>query len=433
MIDAVMMLLLLAVPGLPLLLTIPAMRRRLSRPLHIALVPAIVLVFVPGDFAFELPWMLLGSAGVGLDTVSRWWLVMSVIIWAVSAASLRPSTGAENDQRLTALLLLTLAGQLGTIVATNLVIFFTFMTLMGYSFAGLLLVDDDGRARRAGRWYLVLLIVADIILFEALLMAGGLTDDLGFATVAPLITESPSPAFYYWMVIIGFALKAGFWPLHQWQPLAYGSSCPRVMLLLWLVPVAISLLGLLRWMPPGTINDPVIGTLLLASGAGGILYAVTGGLRQPRWQRAPIYPATLATGVAVMCLGIGLVDPALWNQYGTLSPAIVATIGLGLMIIARFCSADPSMAAGDEGLVDGRPLWAETWAEAIVSWVQRVGFDTLPALRDSWITTWYKALQAVRWQRLMNTDDSLFQRWPVAITFCLTLGLLSVVLLLLNQ
>lgn len=433
MIDAVMMLLLLAVPGLPLLLTIPAVRHRLNRPILIALIPATVLLFIPGEFAIELPWVLLGSAGVGLDTVSRWWLLMSVITWAVSAGFLRPSTGAETDPRLTALLLLTLAGQLGTVIATNLVIFFTFMTLMGYSFAGLLLIDDDDRAHRAGHWYLVLLIVADIILFEALLMAGGLTDDLGFATVAPVITESPSPAFYYWMVIIGFALKAGFWPLQQWQRLAYGSSRPGVGLLMWSVPVATSLLGLMRWLPPGTINDPVIGALLLASGAGGILYAVTGGLRQTRWQRAPFYPATLATGVAVMSLGIGLVDPALWDQYGALVPAMVATIGLGLMIIARFCSADPSTATADAGLADGRPLWAETWAEAIVSWIRRIGFDTLPPLRDSWITTWHKILQAVRWQRLMNTGDTVFQRWPVAITFCLTLGLLSVVLLLLNK
>jgi formate hydrogenlyase subunit 3/multisubunit Na+/H+ antiporter MnhD subunit len=304
---------------------------------------------------------------------------------------------------------------------------------MGYSFAGLLLVDDDERARRAGRWYLVLLIVADLILFEALLIAGDLTDDLGFATVAGITAPSPSSTFYLWMVITGFTLKAGFWPLHQWLPLAYRSAPPAVALLLWLVPVATGLLGLLRWIPLGTVNDPVLGKLLLATGAGGVVYALAGGLRQPRWQRFPLYLAMLATGATVMGLGIGLVDPATWHRYGALTPVIITTIGLGLMIITRFCRTASLTAAADTGSSDDRPLWAESWAEATVCWGQRTGFDTLPAWRASWVKKWHKVLQVTGWHRLMDTDDAVFQRWPVAITLCLLLGILSVVLLLLVE
>jgi formate hydrogenlyase subunit 3/multisubunit Na+/H+ antiporter MnhD subunit len=60
---------------------------------------------------------------MGMDTVSRWWLFMSVVIWTVSAGFLKTTAAPNADTRLTALFLLTLAGQLGAIVATNLVIF----------------------------------------------------------------------------------------------------------------------------------------------------------------------------------------------------------------------------------------------------------------------------------------------------------------------
>ncbi len=431
----VMTLLLLAVPGLPLLLAIPALNRRLLWPLHIALLPTIVLLFLPGDFSIELPWVLLGSAGMGIDTVSRWWLLMSITIWIASATFLHKSIESGTDNRLTALFLLTLAGQLGAIVATNLVSFFAFTTLMGYAFVGLLFVDGDDRARRAGRLYLVLLIVADIILFEALLIAGGLTNDLGFAAVSRVIAQSPSSVFYLSMVIAGFALKAGFWPLHLWLPLAYGSARPAVAFLLWVVPVATGLLGMVRWIPLGVIAEPTLGTLLLGSGAAGIFYALLFGLMRAQWKQAPLYVAILATGVFAMGLGIGMVDPAIWNQYGGDSaPVFVAAVGLGFaIIIAGLAWLERKKGSpSDSSVADGTVPWFEYWPQAIIRWGRRTGFDTLPGLRESWLARWGGLLQTGRWQKVFDAGEYFIQRWAFAVTLSLLLGMLSVVLLLLD-
>lgn len=433
--DWMIILLLLSAPGLPLLLAIPALHCRLRWPVPIALSPAIGLLFVPGDFAIELPWVLLGSAGMGIDTLSRWWLLMSVTIWAVSATFLHRATEPVADNRLTTLFLLTLAGQLGTVLATNLVSFFAYMTLMGYAFVGLLLIDGNDKARSAGRCYLVLLIIADIALFEALLIAGGLTDDLGFATVARVISQSPSSTFYLSMVVTGFALKAGFWPLQVWLPLAFSPSRPAVALLLWIVPVATGLLGMVRWIPLGAIVAPMLGTLLLGIGAAGIFYALLFGLMRAQWKQLPLYVVILATGVFAMGLGIGMVDPAIWNQYGDDSaPVFVTAVGLGFaVIIAGLAWVERKNGSPSElTAVAGTVAWFEYWPQAVIRWAGRTGFNTLPGLRAAWLAKWARLLQTDRWQKVFDAGEYFIQHWPFAVTLSLLLGMLSVVLLLLD-
>ncbi|MEO6423502.1 MAG: proton-conducting transporter membrane subunit, partial [Candidatus Nitrotoga sp.] len=408
MIDIAIKFLLLSVPGLPLLLAIPALRCRLPWPAHVALLPAIVLLFIPGSLYIDLPWIFWGSFGMGIDTGSRWWLAMSVLIWVVSAAFLNTPGGHGACNRLTSLFLITLAGQMGAILATDMVSFFTFMTLMGYAFFGLLVVDGDEQARRAGRIYLVFLILADIALFEALLIAAASTDDLRFAAVAHAITLSPSPALYLSMVIAGLALKAGFWPLHVWLPLAYGSSRPPVALLLWLVPVATGLLGAVRWLPLGEITAPIAGMLLQAIGAAGILYTMLFGMRRAQWKQLTAYVAIIATGIFAMGLGTGMVDPAIWNKYGADSVlAFVGTVGLGLAImIASFAWLEKKRGSPPETrMSDGAEFWFERWQEAVINWGLRAGNDTLSGFHASWLARWGGFWQTRTWLKMFDAGE----------------------------
>jgi len=243
-------LLLLSVPALPLLLAVPALRARLYRPCHFALLPAVLLLTVPAVFSIEVPWLLFGT-GLGIDGPGRLLLVMSVVLWASATSLIQAPADQAAHSRLTTLLLLTMAGNLGVILATDLVGYFSFSALMGYGFYGLLVDGGDETARRAGRVYLGFLVLADLLLFEALLIAAATTRDLGFEAVHQAIGQSPASGLYLSMVLAGFALKAGIWPLHFWLPLAFRSTRPAVALLLGGVPVAIALLGMLRWLPAG--------------------------------------------------------------------------------------------------------------------------------------------------------------------------------------
>jgi formate hydrogenlyase subunit 3/multisubunit Na+/H+ antiporter MnhD subunit len=324
-------LLLLSVPGLPLLLTFPALRSRLYWSCYLALLPAAILVAVPGVFVIEVPWLLFNT-GLGIDGVSRLLLAMSVVLWAAAATLLRAPTDQPEDNRLTPFFLLTLAGNMGAILATELVGFFTFSALMGYGFYGLLVAGGDAAAQRAGRVYLGALILADLALFEALLIAAVTIGDPGFEAVRHAMAQSPASGLYLSMVIVGFALKAGAWPLHFWLPLAFHSARPAVALLLGGVPVAMALVGMLRWLPLGEIALPGLGSGIQGVGLAAAIYGTVAGLMQS-------HPWTLLAyaGIVVMSLFVAILGAALeWPMIGS---AIQGTAHLFILYLGFILAA----------------------------------------------------------------------------------------------
>ena len=302
-------LLLLSVPGLPLLLLLPTLRSRLSRPCHLALLPAVMLLVVPVDLSVEVPWLLFGT-GLGIDGESRLLIAMSVVLWTATTF-LQAPIGEADDNRRTIFFLLTMAGNLGTILATEMVGFFTFSTLMGYGFYGLLVNGGDAAVRRAGRVYLGFLILADLALFEALLIAATTSEDLGFGVVRHAIERSAAPGFYLSLVLAGFALKAGVWPLHFWLPLTFRSARPAVVLLLGGVPVAIGLLRMVRGFPLGELAFPVLGVAIQWVGLAAAIYGTIAGLRQSHPRALLAYAGIVVTGLFVTTLGSGLEWPVI--------------------------------------------------------------------------------------------------------------------------
>ena len=70
--------LLIVVVG-PLLLSIPALHSRVPWPRHLAIIPAVLLVVLPGDASLAMPWLIFGT-GFAVDGEVRWILVMSIVI-----------------------------------------------------------------------------------------------------------------------------------------------------------------------------------------------------------------------------------------------------------------------------------------------------------------------------------------------------------------
>lgn len=423
MTDLPISLLLLSVPSLPMLLAIPALRRRLPRPLLIALLPAMILLVVPGTPVIEFPWILVSGSAYGIDVVSRWWLAMSIVMW-MAAGSLLQSHGdrdAGTAQR-TNCLLLCQSGQSGVLLATDLVSFFAFATLMGYAFFGLLSDRRDATAKRAAQAYIVLLVLADLVLFEVLLIALTVTQDLKFARSGIEIASSSSAGLYVALVSIGFALKAGLWPAHVWLPRASSANRPWLDLLLWLVPAATGLLGAIRWLPLGEYSAPLTGGVLQGLGAGAILYAIWLGLRQTH---KIAYVIIAATGLAVMVIGAGLADPRFWEQYAMLFPIFIAVTGWALVI------ATLTMARRNRGRLDAVPgeiptsdtaPWFVLWPGALLSWGRRAGFDTLPRWRAAVIIQLSRLARLFTLQSALNAGERSIQQWRVAITVFVLLG-----------
>ena len=404
----------------PLLLALPGLHRRLPHARYLALLPALGLLVLPGQAALNLPWLLSGAV-LGIDNNSRWLLGMVLVVWAVAIHLLR-DVPQETASRETPVLLLTLTGSLGVILAMDLSTFFVFGTLMGYGFYGLLVRHVDARAARR---YMILLILADLALFESLLLAAFATSDLRYVAVHQSLSSQPGAAVYLWMVLLGFVFKAGLWPAHAWLFACYSSAPRSLKTLLAGVPVAMALLGALRWLPQGQAAYPGPATALLLVGIGTLALALYQRIRHP-YRHTPTGLA-LASGGFILFLAVGLASPMFWQESAFLAYPLVALTGL-LPLVTLLFTTDAGRAPA--GAPSRYPLrgWFGAGGPKLRAWLEATK-SALPAPRRS-------AFQVIDVSRhwfgqeynFLNRLESRLRRWSLIIWVWLLLAVLIGVL-----
>jgi len=315
----------------PLLLAFPGLHSSLPWPRHLAILPAALLMLWPGDALLQVPWLLFGT-GLSVDADTRWILGMSVILW-LSAATLFKPNKTKNPTQQTSFFLMTLCGNLGVVLATDIITFFSFATLMSYSFYTLIIQQHDAPSRRAGRWYLICLILADLALFEAMLLAASVSEDLRYDLVRQEMTQTYS-AFYTWMVVFAFALKSGIWPFYFWVTAAFKSSSQMTRVLLGGVPIAMGLLGLIRWIPIGEGIFYTAGIVFQLVGTMTVLHAALRIFKHGFSLMLTVWFAIAASGIFCIALGAALLEPALWQTYKNLSHPFIAILGVTLAMLS---------------------------------------------------------------------------------------------------
>jgi len=408
---------LLSVPGLPLLLAFPVVHSHLSKPCLIALIPAIILVTIPIVFSFDMPWLLFHS-GLGIDPLSRLFLAMSLIVWLAASIRLYSSSGQTKNSRFRSFFLLTMALNFAVILSTDLVSFFTFSSLMGYGFYVLLVDGADNTARRAGRLYLGLIILADLFLFEALLITALVIEDLSFNT----LQHSPSSTLYLSLVLLGFAAKAGIWPLHFWLAPAFYSSRSVVALLLSAVPIAMSLLGTLHWLPIGYISSPDLGFIVQLLGVSAMLYAIIFGLIRAQLKTFPAYVLFFLSGLYTVALGAGLSNPVFWQKYETIFQFFIILLAISLsvlVIISRWLASQ----YGDKQQTDYPVLWIEHLFSTIKHCLWTIGAVYLAQIYAVWLNKTKALWQPQFWCRILDKSEHFLQIWSIAISLFLLLGI----------
>lgn len=290
----------------PLLVALPGVYRHLPRPWLLALAPAAVILVTPGAAQLDLPWIVFGS-GLMLDGDRRWLLGMTLLLWLAAGRQATRLDPARQPATFT-LLLITFSGQLGMILASEPVGFLCFSTLLGYGFFGLLVQGAGADSLRVARLYIALLILADLLLFEALLLAAYMQETLRFDDF-DFRLQGDSAGLYGTLVLGAFLLKAGVWPLHAWVAGALRTAPPPARLLLAGGPVAMALLGLWRWLPAGQGLE-LAGMLCRGLGAAALGYALLQVLRRSQPGRRPGWLVLALSGALVLGFGQRLVDPA---------------------------------------------------------------------------------------------------------------------------
>ena len=405
----------------PLLLAIPVIRSFLPWPRHLAIMPALVLVVLPGDPYLNLPWIFFGT-GFAVDGEVRWILAMSITIWLLAATVMKSPRGGSGYDRETTYFLLTFAGNLGVVLAIDLVGFFSFSTLMGYSFYGLMIHGGNDEVRRAGRFYLIILILGDLFLFEALLLAASTLGNFRYEIVRHVMVMSPFFQFYFWVAFLGFSFKAGIWPAQLWLSGIFKSAPLSRTLLLGGVPVAMGLLGVVRWLPFGEHTFYVFGMVILMMGVAAMLHATLRLFVHASLKMLPAWGTVAVTGLFTAALGTGLAFPAVWSQYKYLAYPFIALSGIFLAVLtfaigrSQDTCQRPAFASRR---AEALSLWAGGWISVIRRWLK----DRLPGLQSVWRGSWLVVVEQP--QRILDWKKPAFLTggWSAAITMFVLLGL----------
>jgi len=405
----------------PLLLAIPILRAHLPWPRHLAIIPAAVLILVFQDVSLDLDWLLLGT-GFAIDANVRWMLMLSVAVWLMAASVSTDSNRDTADDRAATFFLLTMAGNLGAVLAADLVGFFCFSTIMGYGFYGLLIQGGNAAVRRAGRLYIIFLVAADLALFEALLLAAFATQDLRFIAVQQAMAGSATTSLYFWMAFAAFVLRAGIWPFHLWLTSLFKSASVSICLLVVGLPVATGLFGALRWLPLGLSASAGPGLVILIIGITAVLFGLFRLFSRFSNRMLPGWGTVVLSGLFIAALGVGLMQPAVWLQYAYLQYPLIAGIVLLLAVIIMLVGDSRDRHPEHDLAMDRVEALSREVAQrggVMLQWSQ----NRVRQIRSFGLALWLKTVRQARRVIDRLKTVNVVSQWTASITMFVLIGL----------
>lgn len=298
----------LLVPLAPLLAatSLAIWRARAIGWLWLACVPALVMVIHPMP-ALDLPMLWEGVRWGADDELSRAWLAFTALLWGC-AGIFASSSQRDDPQRLRfwTFWLLALAGNLLLIIATDALSFYLGFSAMSLAAYGLIVHQGGPGPRRAGRLYLQLAISGEMALLAGLMLRShAASGNFSFAAWQAL----PMDGLTLLLLLIGLGLKAGFWPLHVWLPLAHPAAPAPASAVLSGAMLKAGLLGIWRCLPE---SDPLLSSwadLLLAMGIFGAVYPALLGLVAGKAKAVLAYSSVSQMGYLVMLLALAWRHP----------------------------------------------------------------------------------------------------------------------------
>ncbi|MFG1360602.1 complex I subunit 5 family protein [Xanthobacter pseudotagetidis] len=341
--EALLLLAVLAPLALALAMLKPALRRRVPGLLVLAPLPALAaaltvprgmsVLVAPYPFRFMLA--LDGAGALLLGGAALLWIAAGA--YAASYMRKDPARGAFATWWA-----LTMAGSFAVFVVADVASFYLAYALVSFSAFGLVTHDDTVEARRAGNLYLALTVLGEAFLIAAFVMLAS-----GASEANPLIRDavaalpaSPFRTAIVLLLLAGFTMKMGLFPLHVWMPLAHSVAPVPGSAALSGVVVKAGVIGLLRFLPEG-VALPGWGEALTAVGLFTAFYGVALGVTQTHPKRALAYSTVSQMGVVGAVIGAAIAS----GLPGAFPIAAFYAVNHMLLKGAMFLAAGLAMAA----------------------------------------------------------------------------------------
>lgn len=198
----------------------------------------------------DLSQLLWPGAGIGLtSSLQQGWFVFTLLLWLFAGVYSISSQRTDRLQgRYWLFMGLCFAGNLLLIASQDALSFYLGFSMMSLAATALVLHSGSKAAKRAGRLYLQLAILGELLLFSALVLrasaAGGVYDWQSWQAVElDHLTIS--------LFLLGLGLKAGFFPLHLWLPQAHPVAPAPASAVLSGAMIKAGIFGLWFFLPAG--------------------------------------------------------------------------------------------------------------------------------------------------------------------------------------
>jgi formate hydrogenlyase subunit 3/multisubunit Na+/H+ antiporter MnhD subunit len=298
-----MMIAALAAPVvLALLAALPPCRRHAPKMAVLAAVPALICALtVPAGATLTFAWLVLESR-FAMDAIAHFFLLFTSLLWLLAALFATGYMARDEKRfRFTFGFLLAMGGNIGLILAGDMLSYLVAFALMSFASYSLVVHTQDPEAVRSGRVYMALVVIGEIFLFSAMFLHAG----NGGATNLPApsgVLAAPNVAL---LLALGFGIKAGAVVLHVWLPLAHTVAPTPASAVLSGSMIKAGLLGWVRFLLPGG-PDPAWGVVFMAAGITAAFYGVVIGLGQRHPKTVLAYSSISQMGLITVAIGIGL-------------------------------------------------------------------------------------------------------------------------------
>ena len=282
----------------------------------LAFVSSCLSLFTNSYPDFRIPWFVSwGEFNIGIDPLSAFFLLAIACVSLVSGiygwAYLRGQVEKNNLNAHYSFYLLETASLLLVVTAKNAILFLAaweIMTVLAYFLVTF--YDEKESVRQAGYLYFIATHCGTFCLLAMFVLMGSAAGSMDFAQMARIHYAPPAAGIIFVLALIGFGVKAGFFPLHIWLPQAHPAAPSHISALLSGVVIKTGLYGLLRlifiikdlprWCGPGLL---FIGAV---SGVIGVLSA----LGQHEIKKLLAYHSIENVGIIALGIGIGLLGSA---------------------------------------------------------------------------------------------------------------------------
>lgn len=274
--------------------------------------PALVVgVYAPVSQQGFYPWLLLGTR-FGVNEADAVFLLFAAVVWLLASCfAFGWIDRRHGRERFFALFLLTMSGNLGTLVAQDMPSFYALFALMSFAAYGLIAHALSRKARHAANVYIVLVVIGEGALAVALILAAGAIGTNDFLAVRTGLEALPLRHLIIALAFLGFGIKAGVLILHVWLPLAHPVAPAPASAVLSGTIIVTGLVGWLRFLPVGEWALPGWGGASIALGLGAAFYGAIVGTDQRDPKVVLAYSSISQMGIMTVGVGMILLEPAL--------------------------------------------------------------------------------------------------------------------------